>query len=163
MGFVFLLLSKSRLQYTIMSSSNSNNRNSNFSLVSSITNCSNHSVSSSVGNIVSITVRKDNADNSTKKAGIKLEQDSNGQVTVKNIATNGLFGDTELEIGDTILSVNRRRLNTSEGEGPDLIMKWVHKYNTITISVRKKPVSLVSSSSDESTSSNNKKDKKSSI
>jgi len=111
---------------------------------------------------VSITVRKDNADNSTKKAGIKLEQDSNGQVTVKNIATNGLFGDTELEIGDTILSVNRRRLNTSEGEGPDLIMKWVHKYNTITISVRKKPVSLVSSSSDESTNSSNKKDKKSS-
>jgi len=110
---------------------------------------------------VSITVRKDNADNSTKKAGIKLEQDSNGQVTVKNIATNGLFGDTELEIGDTILSVNRRRLNTSEGEGPDLIMKWVHKYNTITISVRKKPVSLVSSSSDESTSSS-KKDNKSS-
>jgi len=145
-----------------MSSSNSHNRNSNFSLVSSITNCSNHSVSSSVGNIVSITVRKDNADNSTKKAGIKLEQDSNGQVTVKNIATNGLFGDTELEIGDTILSVNRRRLNTSEGEGPDLIMKWVHKYNTITISVRKKPVSLVSSSSDESTNSSNKKDKKSS-
>jgi len=90
-----------------------------------------------------------------------LEQDSNGQVTVKNIATNGLFGDTELEIGDTILSVNRRRLNTSEGEGPDLIMKWVHKYNTITISVRKKPVSLVSSSSDESTTSNIKDNKSS--
>merc|ERR1712194_784426 len=71
-------------------------------------------------------------------------------------------GDTELEIGDTIMGLNRRRLNTSEGEGPDLIMKWVHKYNTITISVRKKPVSLVSSSSDESTSSNNKKDKKTS-
>jgi len=112
---------------------------------------------------VSITVRKDNTDESTikKKAGIKLEQDSNGQVTVKNIATNGLFGDTELEIGDTILSVNRRRLNTSEGEGPDLIMKWVHKYNTITISVRKKPVPFLSSTSSDESTSSNKKDNKS--
>ena len=38
---------------------------------------------------------------------------------------------------DIILSVNRKRL--SDGEGPDLLMKWVHKYNTISISVRKPP------------------------
>ncbi|OEU14470.1 hypothetical protein FRACYDRAFT_241015 [Fragilariopsis cylindrus CCMP1102] len=87
-----------------------------------------------VGNLVSITVRKDTP---KAKAGIKLIQDRNGQVTVKNIASNGLFGNTELEVGDIILSVNRKRL--SDGEGPDLLMKWVHKYNTISISVRKPP------------------------
>merc|ERR1740133_942381 len=87
-----------------------------------------------LGNLVSITVRKDNP---KAKAGIKLIQDRNGQVTVKNIASNGLFGNTELEVGDIILSVNRKRL--SDGEGPDLLMKWVHKYNTISISVRKPP------------------------
>jgi len=128
-----------------LNSSRKSNKNSS-NLVSSITNCSNHSVSSSIhssrGIIVSITVRKDSTANADiKKAGIKLEQDSKGQVTVKNIAKNGLFGDTDLEIGDTILSVNRKRLNTKEGEGPELIMKWVHKYNTITISVRKRPIS----------------------
>ena len=49
-----------------------------------------------LGNLVSITVRKDNP---KAKAGIKLIQDRNGQVTVKNIASNGLFGNTELEVG----------------------------------------------------------------
>jgi hypothetical protein len=48
--------------------------------------------------------------------------------------------------------VNRKRL--SDGEGPDLLMKWVHKYNTISISVRKPPPpSLLPSPSEHGTSS----------
>merc|ERR1712183_739267 len=117
---------------------------------------SNHSTSSTssskrFGNVVSITVRKDDPENKNKKAGIKLQQDSTGKVKVKNVASNGLFGDTELEVGDIILSVNRKRL--SDTEDPDEIMKWVHKYTTITVSVRKaSPSSSSSESSVESSS-----------
>merc|ERR1712187_555581 len=127
---------------------------------------SNHSASSTssnkYGSFVSITVRKDDPQNKNRKAGIKLQQDSKGRVKVKNVASNGLFGDTDLEVGDIILSVNRRRL--SDGEGPDELMKWVHKYNTITVSVRKpSPTSESSSletSSVPSTSGKKKKKKK---
>ena len=132
-------------------------------------NDSNHSAASSKsasysqggskGNLVSITVRKD--DNPKAKAGIQLEQDSNGQVTVTNIAKNGLFGDSELEIGDVILSVNRRRL--SEGEGPDVLLKLVHKYQTISIAVRKQPLGVlvkeISNSNSNSKPTKNKQTK----
>jgi len=84
------------------------------------------------GAIVSITVRRDNPD---AKAGVKLEQDANGRVRVKNIAKNGMFGDSELEIGDTILSVNRERL--SGKNGPEVLLKAAKKHHTITVSVRK--------------------------
>mmetsp|Transcript_5952 Transcript_5952/g.12514 ORF Transcript_5952/g.12514 Transcript_5952/m.12514 type:complete len:152 (-) Transcript_5952:93-548(-) len=86
------------------------------------------------GNIVSITVRKDDP---KAKAGIQLEQDSEGTVTVTNIAKNGLFGDSDLEIGDIMLSVNKIRL--SQGDGPEILMNAVHKNKTISISVRKPP------------------------
>ncbi|VEU41117.1 unnamed protein product [Pseudo-nitzschia multistriata] len=88
----------------------------------------------STGKLVSITVRKENPND---KAGIQLEQDKYGTVHVTNIAKNGLFGNSQLEIGDTILSVNRRRL--SKGEGPKEILRAVHKYKTISISIRKAP------------------------
>jgi hypothetical protein len=88
---------------------NNSSRHNNSSSLSSIgNNISTHSASScysqgdgSKGNLVSITVRKDIilANNPKAKTGIKLVQDINGQVTVKNIASNGLFGDTELEVG----------------------------------------------------------------
>merc|ERR1712146_648956 len=82
--------------------------------------------------IVSMTVRRGNPD---AKAGVKLEQDANGRVRVKNIAKNGMFGDSELEIGDTILSVNRERL--SGKNGPEVLLKAAKKHHTITVSVRK--------------------------
>jgi hypothetical protein len=87
---------------------NNSSRHNSSSLSSIGNNISTHSASScysqgdgSKGNLVSITVRKDIilANNPKAKTGIKLVQDSNGQVTVKNIASNGLFGDTELEVG----------------------------------------------------------------
>lgn len=109
--------------------------------IASVSNGSSHSSSFSrggTGKLMSITVRKDTPES---KAGIQLEQDKHGQVTVKNIAKNGLFGATELEIGDIILSVNRRRL--SEGEGPEVLMKVVHQFNTISIALRKPPPSGV--------------------
>jgi len=84
--------------------------------------------------LVSITVRKEDPD---AKAGIQLEQDSTGTVRVTNIAKNGLFGDTQLEIGDVVLSVNKKRL--SEGEGPDVLLSVVHKFKSISIAVRKPP------------------------
>merc|ERR1711988_1742262 len=116
---------------------------------SAIGSNSNHSTSSTssskrFGNVVSITVRKDDPKYKNKKAGIKLKQDSKGNVKVKNVASNGLFGDTELEVGDIILSVNRKKL--SDTEDPDEIMKWVHKYTTITVAVRKASSSSSSSS-----------------
>merc|ERR1712187_96324 len=123
---------------------------------------SNHSASSTssnkYGSFVSITVRKDDPQNKNRKAGIKLQQDSKGRVKVKNVASNGLFGDTELEVGDIILSVNRKRL--SDTEDPDEIMKWVHKYTTITVSVRKASSSSSSSESSVESSSNPEKKKK---
>ena len=70
---------------------------------------------------MSITVRKDNIENGNivkSKAGIKLKQDTNGQVTVKNIATNGLFGDTELEIGKLYYR--------------NMLPKTIHTENSIT-------------------------------
>jgi hypothetical protein len=87
---------------------NKSSRHNSSSLSSIGNNISTHSASScysqgdgSKGNLVSITVRKDIilANNPKAKTGIKLVQDINGQVTVKNIASNGLFGDTELEVG----------------------------------------------------------------
>lgn len=123
---------------------------------SAIGSNSNHSTSSTssskrFGNVVSITVRKDDPKNKNKKAGIKLKQDSKGKVKVKNVASNGLFGDTELEVGDIILSVNRKKL--SDTEDPDEIMKWVHKYTTITVAVRKASSSSSSSESSVESSS----------
>merc|ERR1712048_784424 len=60
-------------------------------------------------------------------------------------------GDTELEVGDIILSVNRKKL--SDTEDPDEIMKWVHKYTTITVAVRKASSSSSSSESSVESSS----------
>eukprot|EP00536_Pseudo-nitzschia_multiseries_P016737 jgi/Psemu1/47529/gm1.47529_g len=101
---------------------------------SSTTSRSSFCGSSDGSTLVSITVRKEDPD---AKAGIQLEQDSTGTVRVTNIATNGLFADTKLEIGDVVLSVNKKRL--SEGEGPDVLLSVVHKYKTITIAIRKPP------------------------
>jgi C-terminal processing protease CtpA/Prc len=98
-----------------------------------ITSHSSHSsASSNFGSLACITVRKDDP---SAKAGIQLEQDSNGQVTVTNIAKNGLFGDTDLAIGDVVLAVNKKRL--SQGEGPEILMNVVHKNATICIAVKK--------------------------
>mmetsp|Transcript_39734 Transcript_39734/g.95887 ORF Transcript_39734/g.95887 Transcript_39734/m.95887 type:complete len:562 (+) Transcript_39734:408-2093(+) len=100
---------------------------------------SNHSKSShhGRGEFVSITVRKDDP---KEKAGIRLEQESNGRLRVSNIAANGLFGraddDVKLEIGDIILSINAKRL--SAGQGPEDLLKVANDAKTtITVVVKK--------------------------
>lgn len=109
-------------------------KNSSSSLQSNHSSQSNDSQksSSSFGSLSCITVRKEDP---TAKAGIQMEQDSNGQVTVTNIASNGLFAKTDLAIGDIVLAVNKKRLG--QGEGPEVLMNIVHKYATISIAVKK--------------------------
>ena len=104
---------------------------SSLSLESSQSNHSGTS-SSSFGSLSCITVRKKDP---SSKAGIQLEQDSKGQVTITNIASNGLFAKTDLKVGDIVLAVNKKKL--SEGEGPEVLMNIVHKFSTISISVKK--------------------------
>ena len=100
---------------------------------------SNHSKSShhGRGEFVSITVRKDDP---KEKAGIRLEQESNGRLRVSNIAANGLFGraddDVKLEIGDIVLSINAKRL--SAGQGPEDLLRVANDAKTtITVVVKK--------------------------
>jgi C-terminal processing protease CtpA/Prc len=82
---------------------------------------------------MSITVRKGDP---KEKAGIRLEQESSGRLKVRNIAKNGLFGDTELEIGDVVLSINCVRL--SDGEPPEALVEVINKADrNVTIVVRK--------------------------
>mmetsp|Transcript_39733 Transcript_39733/g.95883 ORF Transcript_39733/g.95883 Transcript_39733/m.95883 type:complete len:560 (+) Transcript_39733:465-2144(+) len=118
---------------------------------------SNHSKSShhGRGEFVSITVRKDDP---KEKAGIRLEQESNGRLRVSNIAANGLFGraddDVKLEIGDIILSINAKRL--SAGQGPDDLLKVANDAKTtITVVVKKQqqPAAAASGASGESLAS----------
>lgn len=91
-----------------------------------------HNSTSSYGSLSCITVRKEDP---SAKAGIQMKQDSNGQVTVTKIASNGLFAKTDLAVGDIVLGVNKKRL--SKGEGPEVLMNIVHKYTTISIAVKK--------------------------
>ncbi|KAG7344781.1 PDZ domain containing protein [Nitzschia inconspicua] len=85
------------------------------------------------GEFVSISVIKEDPN---EKAGIRLEQDSTGRLKVRNIARNGLFGESGLEIGDIVLSINRVRL--SDGEPPEALVEVANKATrNITIVVKK--------------------------
>jgi hypothetical protein len=97
---------------------------------------SGHSKSSHHGKgaFLSITVRKDDP---SEKAGIRLEQEANGRVRVSNIAKNGLFHDSELEIGDIVLSINAIRL--SSGQGPEVLVEVANRAKTVITVVVKKP------------------------
>jgi C-terminal processing protease CtpA/Prc len=86
------------------------------------------------GELVSISVRKEDP---KEKAGIRLEQDSTGRLTVRNIACNGLFGDTDLAIGDVVLSINHVRL--SDGEPPEALVEVANKATRSITLVVKKP------------------------
>jgi type II secretory pathway component PulC len=99
------------------------------------THSSTSAASSSFGSLACISVRNDDPSAGAAITGIELEQDSNGQVTVTNIAANGLFGNTPLEIGDVVLAVNKKRL--SKGDGPEVWMKMIHNLATICIAVKK--------------------------
>jgi hypothetical protein len=82
---------------------------------------------------MSVTVRKSDP---KEKVGIRLEQDDKGRVRVMNIATNGLFANSEVEVGDICLSVNGKRL--SKDEGPETLLEVIAKANSkVTVVVKK--------------------------
>lgn len=112
------------------SSSHSNNK--------SIGSSSNHSSTSSFGGLSCITVRKDDDPSDDKAAGILLERNAKGQTVVTDIAGNGLFADSGLEIGDVILSVNKKKLNSEREKGPQVLWDEIVQQNkTISITVKK--------------------------
>jgi C-terminal processing protease CtpA/Prc len=82
--------------------------------------------------LVSVTVRKETPD---QKAGISLVERQNA-VYVTKIAENGLFYDTEVDVGDKVLSINGKRLKP--GEGARHIIKHISKASaTVTMVVKK--------------------------
>lgn len=82
---------------------------------------------------MSVTVRKDDPN---EKVGILLETDPKGRIRVVNIATNGLFADSEVAIGDIVLSVNGKRL--AKGEGPEVLVEVIAKASSkVTVVVKK--------------------------
>jgi len=96
---------------------------------------SNHSKRSSHGKdeFLSVTVRKDDP---SQKAGIMLESETNGRIRVTNIAKNGLFAGSEIEIGDVVLSINGKRL--VKGEGPEVLVDVIRNAESkVTVVVRK--------------------------
>ena len=100
-----------------------------------LSSLSGHSKRSSHGKdeFMSFTVRKDDP---KQKAGIRLEAETNGRIRVTNIALNGLFANSEVEIGDIVLSVNGKRL--ARGEEPDVLVDVIKKATSkVTMVVKK--------------------------
>jgi C-terminal processing protease CtpA/Prc len=84
-------------------------------------------------NFCSVTVRKSDP---KQKAGIRLEQETDGRIRVSNIASNGLFADSEIEIGDIVLSINSKRLTA--GQGPEDLVDVIRNAKTkVTVVVKK--------------------------
>lgn len=82
--------------------------------------------------LVSVTVRKDHPE---QKAGISLVERQNA-VYVTKVTENGLFHDTEVDVGDKVLSINGKRLKP--GEGARHIIKHISKASaTVTMVVKK--------------------------
>lgn len=102
---------------------------------SDLLSLSSHGKRSSHGKdeFMSVTVRKDDP---KQKAGIRLEAETNGRIRVANIATNGLFAGSEIEIGDIVLSINGKRL--AKGEGPETLVDVIMKAESkVTVVVKK--------------------------
>jgi C-terminal processing protease CtpA/Prc len=82
---------------------------------------------------LSVTVRKNDLN---EKAGIKLHLEENGRVHIQAIAKNGIFNESEVEVGDIVLSINGKRLQI--GEGPEILMNVINvAKNTVTVVVKK--------------------------
>ena len=82
--------------------------------------------------LVSVTVRKNDPN---QKAGISLVERL-GQVYITKVTENGLFFNTEVEIGDLVLSINGKRLG--KGEGAREIIKHIGSAKSkVTMVVKK--------------------------
>jgi C-terminal processing protease CtpA/Prc len=100
-----------------------------------LSSLSGHSKRSSHGKdeFMSVTVRKEDP---KQKAGIRLEAETNGRIRVTNIALNGLFAESEIAIGDIVLSVNGKRL--ARGEEPDVLVEVIKNATSkVTMVVKK--------------------------
>ena len=84
-------------------------------------------------NLISVTVRKDDP---SEKAGIRLALQENGRVVVTAVAKNGLFAESEVEVGDIVLSINGKRLR--KGEGPEALVNVVERAEDRVTAVVKK-------------------------
>jgi hypothetical protein len=93
--------------------------------------------------LVSVTVRKERPD---QKAGISLVERNGGGggggsssavvVYVTNKDPKGLFGDTDITVGDKILSINGKKLK--DGQGAKHMIKIINKAKaTVTLVVKK--------------------------
>jgi hypothetical protein len=82
--------------------------------------------------LTSVTVRKESLN---EKSGISLVE-RQGVVYVTKIAENGLFHNTEIDVGDVVLSINGKRLKKEEGSG-DFIKAITQAKATVTVVVKK--------------------------
>jgi C-terminal processing protease CtpA/Prc len=82
--------------------------------------------------LTSVTVRKESLN---EKSGIFLVE-RQGVVYVTKIAENGLFHNTEIDVGDVVLSINGKRLKKGEGSG-DFIKTITQAKATVTVVVKK--------------------------
>ena len=89
--------------------------------------------------LVSVTVRKERPD---QKAGISLKETPDHQkegvvvVYVTKVDPKGLFGETAINVGDKILSINGKKLK--DGQGAKHIIKIINKAKaTVTLVVKK--------------------------
>lgn len=86
----------------------------------------------SAEDLVSVTVRKESP---CQKAGISLVERQNA-VYVTKIADHGLFYETEVSVGDKVLSINGKRLKP--GEGARHIIRHISNAKaTVTMVVKK--------------------------
>ena len=100
----------------------------------SLGSSSHHRSTHSKNEFMSVTVRKEDP---KEKTGIRLGMEDTGRVCVTNIATNGIFHESEVEVGDIVLSINGKRLQP--GEGPEDLIDVISKARVKVTVVVKKP------------------------
>ena len=82
--------------------------------------------------LMSVTVRKDDPH---QKAGISLVERKD-YVYVTKVAENGLFYNSEVEVGDIVLSINGTRIR--RGDGPAALIKAITQAkSTVTVVLKK--------------------------
>jgi len=95
-----------------------------------------------------------------------MERDpSTGRVIVTSIARDGLFANTELAVGDIVLSFNKRRFSDDCGDGIGSLENMVRKRSTICVAFKtperkKQNHNSRNSIRNQSNSSNNKSSKR---
>eukprot|EP00538_Stauroneis_constricta_P011289 CAMPEP_0119562282 /NCGR_PEP_ID=MMETSP1352-20130426/19963_1 /TAXON_ID=265584 /ORGANISM="Stauroneis constricta, Strain CCMP1120" /LENGTH=623 /DNA_ID=CAMNT_0007610643 /DNA_START=40 /DNA_END=1911 /DNA_ORIENTATION=- len=84
--------------------------------------------------LISVTVRKDE-DNQGKKAGIALVE-RKGAILVTKIAPDGLFHNTDVGVGDVVLSLNGKRIRKNQAPA-DIVKAITRSKATVTMVIKK--------------------------